>query len=382
MSNIKPLQNIPEISFIDGATLESTKQELFADYAHKYEELTGTTPVLTDADPIRLMLLSVANLYYQGLQYVDRSGKQDLLKYSYGEFLDQLGAMKKLTRRGATYASVKMLFSMTSARGEATAIPGGTRIATESGLYFMTDSYTEIPAGEISAEISATAIAAGKAWNALPIGTITKIVDPVAYIAAVTNVNISGGGADLESDDAFTERIYLAPSAYTVAGSTDSYEWHAKQFRPDVSDVKAYSPAPSIVNVLFLFEGGILPTEEELRAMEAHLSHKTIRPTADRVIAVKPAEQSYNISLKYYINESDSGQAATIQKAVETAIAEYKTWQRKLKRDINPSELSKRIMLAGAKRLEITEPVYQPVDENSIAKLEAETILYGGLEDD
>ena len=104
MSNIKPLQNIPEISFIDGATLESTKQELFADYAHKYEELTGTTPVLTDADPIRLMLLSVANLYYQGLQYVDRSGKQDLLKYSYGEFLDQLGAMKKLTRRGATYA--------------------------------------------------------------------------------------------------------------------------------------------------------------------------------------------------------------------------------------------------------------------------------------
>lgn len=382
MSNIEALKNIPEVSFIDNATLESTRDEIFADYTNMYQKLTGETPVLSDADPIRLVLLAVSAKYYQGLQYVDRSGKQDLLKYSYGDFLDNIAAMKKLTRNPAAYASVKMKFSMTSARGEITPIPGGTRVTTESGLYFMTDEYVEIPTGETFIEVQATALTAGKESNELPVGTINKIVDPVAYIAEVENTTVSAGGSDRESDDDFTERIYLAPSSYSVAGPTESYEYHAKQFRADVSDVKAYSPSPSVVNVLFLFDGGVLPTEEELREMEVHLSEKTIRPTADRVVAVAPEEQEYNITLKYFINQRDSAQAMVIQAAVEKAIEEYKTWQRKLGRDINPSELNKRIMLAGAKRAEVTEPAYSKVDADSIAKLGTESVIYGGLEDD
>ena len=136
------------------------------------------------------------------------------------------------------------------------------------------------------------------------------------------------------------------------------------------------------MNVLFLFDGRVLPTEEELREMEVHLSEKTIRPTADRVVAVAPEEQEYNITLKYFINQSDSAQAMVIQAAVEKAIGEYKMWQRKLGRDINPSELNKRIMLAGAKRAEVTEPAYSKVDADSIAKLGTESVTYGGLEDD
>ncbi len=382
MSNIRALKNIPEVSFIDHATLESVRNEMFADYAAKYQELTGATAALSDADPIRLALLSAANLIYQDMQYIDRSGKQDLLKYSYGEFLDNLGAMKKVVRNPASYAFAKIRFSMTSARGEITPIHGGTRVATESGLYFLTDEYTEIPAGEIFIEVQATALTAGKESNALPEGTINKIVDPVPYIAEVTNTTVSVGGADVESDDDFTERIYLAPSGYSVAGPTEAYEYHAKQFRADVADAKAYSPSPSVVNVLFLFDGGILPTEEELREMQTYLSDKTIRPTADRVIAVAPVEQEYNITLTYFINESDSAQSATIQTAVKNAIEEYKTWQRKLGRDVNPSELIKRVILAGAKRVEVTEPTHIVVAETGIAKLAVESVTYGGLEDD
>lgn len=382
MSNIKALENIPEISFIDGVTLQDVKDEMLTDYTQKYQELTGKTAVLSDADPVRLAMLSAAAQIYQAMQYVDRSGKQDLLKYSYGEFLDNLGAMKKLERKPASYATLKMKFSMTSARGEVTAIPGGTRVATESGLYFMTDAYAEIPAGEISAEVKATAMSAGKESNGLAEGTVIMIVDPLPYIAAVSNTTVSVGGADVESDDDFTERIYKAPAGYSVAGPTEAYEYHAKNFRPDVEDVKAYTPSPCAVNILFLLDGGRLPTEDDLLGMEAYMSAETLRPLTDKVTAIAPEEVSYSISLKYFINRSDAVQAATIQQAVEKAIEEYQKWQRKLGRDVNSSELIKRIILAGAKRVELTEPAYSAIEENSIAKLENKSVVYGGLEDD
>lgn len=382
MSDIQALKHIPEISFIDNRTLEDVQNEMQADYMEKYRELTGKNTFLPDADPVRLVMLATAVQIYQAMQYVDRSGKQDLLKYSYGGFLDNIGALKKLTRRPASYAAVIMCFSMTSARGEATAIPGGTRVATESGLYFMTDAYTEIPAGEKSAEIRATALEAGKASNGLPEGVITKIVDPLPYIAEVINTTESAGGADVESDDDFTERIYHAPAGYSVAGPSEAYEYHARNFRPDVDDVKAYTPEPCVVRVLFLLEGGKLPTEEDCAAMAEYLSADTLRPLTDQVFAAAPEETEYNISIKYFINRSEAAQAAVIQRAVETAIAEYKAWQRKLGRDVNPSELIKRIIIAGAKRVELTEPAYCQIDEDNIAALETETVIYGGLEDD
>lgn len=382
MSNIKALENIPEISFIDGVTLQDVKDEMLTDYTQKYQELTGKTAVLSDADPVRLAMLSAAAQIYQAMQYVDRSGKQDLLKYSYGEFLDNLGAMKKLERKPASYATLKMKFSMTSARGEVTAIPGGTRVATESGLYFMTDAYAEIPAGEISTEVKATAMSAGKESNGLAEGTVIMIVDPLPYIAAVSNTTVSVGGADVESDNDFTERIYKAPAGYSVAGPTEAYEYHAKNFRSDVEDVKAYTPSPCAVNILFLLDGGRLPTEDDLLGMEAYMSAETLRPLTDKVTAIAPEEVSYSISLKYFINRSDAVQAATIQQAVEKAIEEYQKWQRKLGRDVNSSELIKRIILAGAKRVELTEPAYSAIEENSIAKLENKSVVYGGLEDD
>lgn len=382
MSNIQELKNIPEISFIDNRTLEDVRNEMQVDYMEKYRELTGKTAVLADADPIRLAMLAAAAQIYQAMQYVDRSGKQDLLKYSYGGFLDNIGALKKLTRRPARYAAVTMCFSMTSARGEATAIPGGTRVATESGLYFMTGAYAEIPAGEKSAEVQAIALEAGKASNGLPEGSITKIVDPLPYIAEVSNTTESAGGADVENDDDFTERIYHAPAGYSVAGPSEAYEYHARNFRPDVDDVRAYTPEPCVVRVLFLLEGGKLPTEEDCAAMEAYLSADTLRPLTDQVFAAAPEETEYSISLKYFINRSDAAQAVAIQREVAQAINAYKTWQRKLGRDVNPSELIKRVISAGAKRVELTEPAYSQIDEDGIAALDTETVVYGGLEDD
>nr|WP_243106445.1 hypothetical protein [Clostridium sp. OF09-10] len=87
--------------------------------------------------------------------------------------------------------------------------------------------------------------------------------------------------------------------------------------------------------------------------------------------------------MTYYINSSDSGSVATIQGEVSKAIDEFVTWQQsKIGRDINSSELIKRITAAGAKRVEIKSPVFQKIGDTSIAHLASRSVTYGGVEDD
>jgi len=382
LSNIEALKNVPEISFIEGKSLKELQEEMIADYLRELKAITGKSEELPQAHPSRLILNSASLAIYQAMQFVDRAGKMNLLKFSYGDFLDNVGALKKLFRKEPSFATVMLKFSMNSARGQATSIPGGTRVSTEKGVYFMTDQYAEIPVGETFVTVKATALAPGVGSNGIPVGVITEMVDPVPYIKSVANTKVSEGGAEMESDDAFTERIFYAPSGYSTAGATEAYEYHAKDFHTNVSDVKAYSPSENQVVIVFLMNEGRLPTETEREGMLAHLSKDKIRPLTDHVTVSAPQEKGYTISLDYYINRSDQGQAVAIQSAVTQAVEEYLQWQRKLGRDINPSELIKRVVLAGAKRVELTAPVHTAVNEYEVGNCTAKTLTYRGLEDD
>ena len=380
MSNIPELQNIPELSFIDNLTLAQVREQIIQDYATKYQELTGEDAVLSDADPVRLVLLTFAQQFYQGLQYIDWAGKKNLLKYSYGEALDNLAANKGIKRNPASYATTTLQFSLQNARTSATSIPAGTRVSTNAGMYFMTSSYVEIPTGQLTATVQGVALEAGVIANNIPAGNIVQIVDPVPYIYTVTNTTASVGGADIEDDESLTERIYLYPSSYSTAGAEAAYIYWAKTYRADVSDVMAYSPAAGKVTVLFLLDSGI-PNSTDVEGMTEHLSAKNIRPLTDQLTVQAPTIVTYNLELAYYIDSADSAQAAAIQAKVTAAIADYKSWQQAIGRDINPSQLIRRVMEAGAKRVEVMSPAYAPIDPTSVAVVGSETVSYGGLEE-
>ena len=64
------------------------------------------------------------------------------------------------------------------------------------------------------------------------------------------------------------------------------------------------------------------------------------------------------------------------------AVEEYKTWQRKLGRDINPTELIMRIRQAGAKRVRVSSPLDITISETQIPACTETTVIYGGIEDD
>ena len=113
---IDEIENLPEVSFIDYITLDDVQRQMVSDYQERYETLTGTPTTLGRADPPALVLYACSIQIYQALLYVDRAGKQDLLKYSYGEFMDNLAALKGIKREPAKAAVVKVKFTLSGLR--------------------------------------------------------------------------------------------------------------------------------------------------------------------------------------------------------------------------------------------------------------------------
>ena len=378
------IKSLPDISFIDNKDIDQVRQEMVADYESFISEATGQTVTLERSSVHRMELYAAAAQIYQAMQYIDRQGKQSILKYSYSDFLDNLAIFKGVTRNPATPATTTLRFTLSAERDTATGIPQGTRVSTAGAIYFATDVYAEIPAGSTTVDVPATCTVAGTDGNGFAAGELATIVDPIPYVASVTNTTATEGGAEIESDDDLAERVFLAPGAYSTAGPEDGYLYHAKAYSAAIGDVVATSnQAAGTVDIVFIMADGSTPGEEMIEGLEGYLQGKTIRPMTDLVRVAAPQEVTYTINLTYYINRSDSAKAVTIQAAVAQAVADYQTWQRAIGRDINPSKLVAMVMEAGAKRVTVTAPTYTAVAATQVAALQGEaTVTYGGLEDD
>lgn len=379
---ISELENLPEVSFIDNVTLDDIQEQMKKDFEERYKTITGETRTLRRAEPSALILYACSIQVFQALLYVDRAGKQDLLKYSYGEYMDNLAAIRGITRLGAKPAVTTMRFTLSEPMTTVQAIPSGTRV-TDGEMYFQTDEYAEIAVGETYTDVPCTCQTDGIVGNGIAVGLIDILVDTLPYIKSVKNTETTTGGADIESDDALAERIFLAPSGYSVAGPDDAYEYYTKKYNQSITSVKVTSPRPTEVEVRFLTGNGEIPTQTMINGLEGYLTDENIRPLTDKVTVLAPEELPFDISLEYFINKSDLAKAESIQNAVNEAILEYIQWQTyTIGKDINPSELTKRIVAAGAKRVEITSPVFTKVTEDTVARIGSQTITYGGLEDD
>ncbi len=382
-NTLQSVFDLPDVSFIENDTLQNTLNRLIANYEKKYKEITGKAKSLAPADPMRILLNAIAEDVYLALMHVDRAGKQDLLKYSYGEFLDNLGAGRSVTRQQAAAATVTVRFTLSEKKNYVIGIPKGTRVTNGDGIYFQTTEYTEVKIGDTTVDVVAECTEVGVKGNDLVPGQINIIVDPIAYVESVTNVDTSDGGAELETDASFAERIYLAPFSYSVAGPEGAYIYWAKTYNTSIGSVKPVSPSPGAVDVYILMDDGTTPSPTIVNGLQEYLRDNNIRPLTDNVTVKTPTEKQFNINLKYYINRSDSGSATQIQEMVNTAINEFVEWQTtEIGKDINPSELIKKIRAAGAKRVEVTAPVFTVVAETEVPRCGEQTVNYGGLEDD
>lgn len=369
------LADLPDIDFVD-ADAEKVKAAIFNDYT----SITGRT--LAQGDPVRLFLLVVAEAIIRLMNNQNYVGKQNLLKYAAGDNLDALGAFSDTDRIPASAATTTLQITLSAARTQETIVPAGTRVASTDGLYFATDEDAAILAGSTTATVKATCQTVGDKGNGLLPGEIKNIVDPVAYVASIVNTTTSAGGADVEDDDDYRERIHEAPERFSTAGPTGAYEYWTKSANSGIIDVAVTSPSAGAVEIRPLMTGGALPEQELLDAVKTVVSADKVRPLTDNVSVVAPDTVSYDITLTYY---TDVGTAeSTIKDAVMTAVDNYRLWQKsKIGRDINPSRLIADVMaVAGVKRVIVTAPTYTVLTGVQVAQDKTVSVVLGGSEDE
>lgn len=123
------------------------------------------------------------------------------------------------------------------------------------------------------------------------------------------------------------------------------------------------------VKIVPICAGGELPSEDVLADVLAAVSADDIKPLTDIVTVEAPQIENYDIELTYYVNTANESAVVSAVEGSGGAIDEYVYWQGStLDQDINPDELVKRILNAGASRVEITAPVYTELDATTVAK--------------
>jgi len=304
LSEISELANVPDISFIGNMTLAQTEEQLRENYLRLYKAITGKEGELRDADPKTLLIKAIALIEYQTMQFVDAKGKAELLKSSTGDDLDALAALLGITRQPSKKATATERFTLSAARGEATGIPAGTRVRTQNGQYFNTLEYAEIAAGDTYTDATVQAEEAGTGADGILTGVIDTLVDPIPYIASVTNTTVSSGGLDVEGDYSLTERTFLAPNRFSVAGPKGAYEYFVKEWRSDVADVQITSPSACVVAIYLMFADGTIPDASEKASLLSYLDDNIIRPLTDNVVCNDPEEITYNITLQRFSRRS------------------------------------------------------------------------------
>lgn len=369
------LTNLADIVFVD-ADVNTVEEHVLTEY----ERISGRT--LATGDPVRLFLLTIANIIVMLKNDINITGKQNLLRYASGNNLDHLGALVGQERKKASSAVTTMRVSVSESMETNVIIPAGTRFTAGDNVFFSLDKVMVIAAGETIGEGQATCLEVGSVGNDYVPYQIKTLVDPVPYVSTVYNITKSEGGADEETDEDYRESIHMAPEGFSVAGPKGAYEFFTKQASALISDVSVISPEPGKVEVRPLLVGGGVPGEEILELVNEKLNADDIRPLTDQVTVLAPSVVTYNLDITYYIDNEDKVQANMIQNNVADAVKEWIEWQKaKLGRDINPSKLIRLVEDAGAKRLVVTNPGFTVVDDTSVAIVQNITVNMGGFED-
>ena len=144
---IAELENLQDVTFVDDCEVNDILEHMIQDFQAKYEEVTGDSITLDKSDPYRIILQACSLQQYQMLKFLDEMGKQNLLKYAEGVFLDQIGALRGVKRLQGSKAITTIRFNLEEAREDVTAIPKGVRVAAED-VYFDTTEYAEIEPGK------------------------------------------------------------------------------------------------------------------------------------------------------------------------------------------------------------------------------------------
>lgn len=377
-------RDYPDIEFVETDT-ETIENSLIALFELMYEKMTGKKKKVRPVSPERLYIAYTAAVIVQQRIIINETAKKNVPRYATGEYLDSLGELFKDTFRlpEAKANAIFRFYISEPQEKQNVIVPKGTRINFDGEIVFSTVEELEIPAGEKYGDVVGECLTPGIVGNNIAAGQIKEIVDTYDYYWKVENITRTAGGADVESDQSYYERLRDSMESFSTAGPVGAYIYHVKSVSTAIADVSATSPEPGVVDIRVLLNGGELPTEATMQEIQDALNISTVRPLTDKVIVSKPEEVPFSIDVTIYLPRYSQTSSTIIEEDARKAVAAYIKWQtEKMGRDINPSYLNRLLMEAGVKRTVIRQPEFTVVPASSVARLKGETVLNGGTEDE
>lgn len=372
----------PEYQFVD-----TCADELASLLVQGYEQLTGGTA--KPGSPERVFIQWVASIVTHERVLMNYTGNQNIPSRAEGENLDALAELFYIRQRPqAKAAGCTQRFHISEPQLSAILVPAGTRVTSPGGLTWETVRDVYINIGETYADVQMRCQTLGAVGNGYTPGQLNTMVDVYDYYSETENITQSDGGADAATDEEFYQLMRASMDAYSCAGAKGSYEYFAKQVSTEIADVIANSPEPGVVKLYVLMDDGTLATDEIKAAVLAACSADDVRPLTDQVFVEDAEPVEYNIDFTYYTQTGSGKSAAEIQAAVDAAVQNYVRWQAgKLGRDINPSALIGLLMQTGIKRVELREPLFTVLRDDSrsvpqVGRAGEITVISGGYEDE
>lgn len=185
-------------------------------------------------------------------------------------------------------------------------------------------------------------------------------LDQLGALVNVARLVVDEGDPDAgiaptyESDDDFRARIQMAPEAFSVAGPASAYEFHARSADANITDARASSPEPGVVQVALLSRFGTgAASDAQIEAVEVALGDP-VRPLTDNVLVVSAAIIPYQIEAELTLFEGPD--EAVVLTAAQAKVEAFKESERRIGRNITRAGLFAALKVEGVSNINLLQP--------------------------
>lgn len=351
--------------------VDDNPETILAEMIADYEQRTGKT--LQPAHIERLLINTFAYRETLARQQFNEAYRQQHPRFATGLMLDICGDDVNTPRLEASAARCTIRFQAAQFVGTVE-IPIGTMVAV-GDVVFATIEQGQLSTNRPQMNLQAACTETGTRGNGWAVGQINTLVTPLTGARQISahNVSIPTGGAETESDDAYRERVLLAPESFSVAGSVEAYQYWARAVSPAICDVHVANARDSnqaeiggTVAVTILTKTG-LPSQELMSQVLAELSGEKKRPLCDTVIVNAPEVVDYALNAELVLYTGAN--ALEVKAQAQQAWANHETQRReKLGGDIVPLDVMNVLKVAGVYNVNLTTPTLTIVKPNQWAR--------------
>jgi phage-related baseplate assembly protein len=334
--------------------LNVNPSDALAQIKARFEEASGR--VLYPAQIENLLLHVLA--YRESLlrHDIQRCAEQGLASYAIGQHLDEMGALVGCQRLQPAAAECKIQFTLDEPAPLGRSFAPGTRIMTGDGkVAFETIAVAyAIKGRDESNEVLARSLELGTGGNGLGVGVLCELYPKIAGVSA-TNTTPTEGGGDLEGDEAYRGRIFLAAARYG-GGSAKGYRQLALSASALVSDALVLSGEDGNIFIYLLTADGA-PSQELLKKVQDFCNKDNARLINDYVLTFAAVERPYVIRAAITVYAGHDAEIV-LDKVRALAHGFAQKQALRLGRDVTPTQILMALWPEkdGLYHVELTEP--------------------------